>query len=105
MNIVDGKLQPRTKDELMGYITDLENTERQSGQLISDWDVSLITDMSSLFRVKNPNIPNVFNSDISKWDVRNVTNMKEMFYGCHKFNMPLNDWNVGNVTNMEKMFF
>ena len=41
---------------------------------IADWDVSAITDMSSLiYNLKN------FNADISNWDTSSVTNMYRMF--------------------------
>jgi len=41
---------------------------------IAGWDVSMITDMSSLFyELKN------FNADISSWDTSKVTNMNYMF--------------------------
>ena len=50
---------------------------------ISTWDVSQITDMSSLFRRKTK-----FNDNISEWDVRNVTNMQEMLL------VPLRSTNV-----------
>ena len=96
-------------------------------------DVSLITDMSQLFGIKNNDnthddviymyngdiskwdVSNVtdmsymfwrcaFNKDISKWDVSNVTNMFSMF-GCSRFNNNISDWNVSNVTNMQSMFY
>jgi surface protein len=42
---------------------------------IADWDVSGITDMSSLFSgLRN------FNADISRWDTSSVTDMSYMFY-------------------------
>ena len=41
---------------------------------ISGWDVSLITDMSGLFRDLA-----TFNDDISSWDTSGVTNMDSMF--------------------------
>jgi surface protein len=42
---------------------------------IAGWDVSMITDMSSLFS----GLTN-FNADISSWDTSKVTNMYRMFY-------------------------
>ena len=47
---------------------------------ISNWDVSLITDMSELFKDKA-----TFNDDISNWDVSNVTTMGRMFQECRAF--------------------
>ena len=42
--------------------------------LIAGWDVSMITDMSSLFN----HLQN-FNADISSWDTSKVTDMRYMF--------------------------
>ena len=42
---------------------------------IASWDVSSITDMSSLFYNRKK-----FNADISSWDTSGVTNMHEMFW-------------------------
>ena len=45
---------------------------------IAGWDVSRITDMSSLFQAKAN-----FNADISGWDTSRVTDTNHMFYvGC-----------------------
>merc|ERR1712194_468903 len=41
---------------------------------VANWDVSAITDMSSLFY----NLRN-FNADISNWDTSSVTTMRTMF--------------------------
>ena len=35
-----------------------------------------------------------FNQDINSWDVSNVTNMSSMFYRATSFNKPLNNWNT-----------
>ena len=67
---------------------------------INDWNVSAVTDMSSLFSGKT-----TFNYDISNWNVGNVTDMSGMFNGATSFNQPLNNWNVGKVTNMANMFY
>ncbi|MEL1233271.1 MAG: BspA family leucine-rich repeat surface protein, partial [Candidatus Neomarinimicrobiota bacterium] len=66
---------------------------------INSWDVSLITDMSRIFKQKS-----TFNDDISNWDVSNVTNMFEMFEFANEFNQDLSSWDVSSVTNMHDMF-
>ena len=58
---------------------------------ISKWNVSNVTNMTSMFEgCKN------FNCNLSKWDVHNVTNMERMFYNCKTFNSDLSKWNVKN---------
>jgi len=55
------------------YNADVTAAELKYGA-IADWDVSGITDMSSLFRrLRN------FNADISSWDTSSVTDMSRMF--------------------------
>lgn len=66
---------------------------------IESWDVSHVTNMSSMF-----NGAENFNADISGWDVSNVTNMESMFEKAGSFNQSLENWNVSNVTNMKGMF-
>jgi len=65
---------------------------------IGNWDVSMVTNMSGLF--KNT----YFNEDISGWDVSNVTDMHGMFLGATEFNKPIGKWNVSKVTDMYGMF-
>ena len=95
---------------------------------ISDWDVSNITNMLSMFYRCNKlksvgdisywDVSNVTNmaymfedceklksvGDISDWDVSKVTIMTFMFYGCKSFNQDLSGWNVSNVIEMSDMF-
>merc|ERR1740117_1090805 len=66
---------------------------------LKDWDVSNVTDMSSMFYDAR-----AFNGDLSRWNVRNVTSMEFMFHGTRAFNGDLRGWNVRNVTNMSYMF-
>ena len=79
------------------YIEDKNNAIITYGD-INTWDVSNITDMSSLFENKT------FNENISNWNTSNVTNMGGMFSGANSFNQPIGDWDVSNVTNMTGMF-
>ena len=64
---------------------------------ISNWNVSNVIDMKSLFANSN------FNGNISNWDVSNVITMNFMFY-YSKFNEDISNWNVSNVKNMAWMF-
>ena len=65
---------------------------------IAGWDVSRITDMSSLFENKAN-----FNADISGWDTSSVTDMSNMFFSAAAFNQPLS-FDTSSVTDMASMF-
>ena len=89
-----------------------------------EWNVSLVTDMGSLFKgmsycvtgvqdkwIGNDGAISRFcafvgsaNPDISKWDTSSVTNMQGMFSGASAFNQDIGSWNTAQVTNMEYMF-
>jgi len=59
----------------------LENTH------ISEWDVSNVKIMGSMF------FNNMyFNQDISNWDVSSVIDMKSMFRFATSFNQDLSSW-------------
>ena len=60
---------------------------------ISWWDVSRVTNMSSMFKFSSS-----FNQDISWWNVSNVTNMTYLLYWATSFNKDLSWWDVSNVT-------
>lgn len=64
---------------------------------ISQWDVSNVRNMSSMFEKTS------FNGDISSWDVSNVIDMSYLFWHAH-FNGDISKWNVSSVQNMERMF-
>ena len=66
---------------------------------ISEWDVSRVTNMSTLFKDKY-----TFNDDISRWNVSSVTDMSDMFNGAVMFNQPIGNWDVSKVTDMSNMF-
>jgi surface protein len=66
---------------------------------ISDWDTTLVTDMSYLFYLET-----TFNEPISNWNTGAVENMEGMFLGASTFNQPLNGWDVSKVDSMSSMF-
>ena len=72
--------QDNIREAVDGWSSDSVSTQSIYGH-ISNWDVSNVTDMSSLFEGQAS-----FNSDLSEWNVSNVTDMKQMFEGCEKFN-------------------
>ena len=75
------------------------NTAAYNNVSISDWNTSLITDMSALFKDKI-----TFNDDISRWEVDAVTTMANMFQGASAFNQNISGWSVSNVTNSTEIF-
>ena len=113
---------------LFAYVSDA-NKNKNTNYQISKWDVSNITDMTSMFNsayinndidLTNWNVSNVlgmrsmftssiyFNQNISKWNVEKVKRIDSMFSGTDKtrtpFNQNLSEWNVKSVTNASNMF-
>ena len=117
---VIGNLRPNSKRELKELI-DQRIEEQGLNCDLNDIDVSMITDMSTLFMntkfngdISQWDVSNVkdmsymfmnsqFNGDISKWDVSRVENMYYMFNNS-KFNKDISKWDVSNVTVMYNMF-
>jgi surface protein len=94
--------QPQTTAELQTAVdmwVDDNATALATYGEINTWDVSLITDMNSLFEDKT-----TFNDDISNWDVSSVTNMGNMFHTASSFNGDISTWDVSSVTFMGGMF-
>ena len=105
-------LQPRpypfiSKQQLIDAITmvSTESTTNTYKQAItkygtvSSWNISAITDLSSLFENNT-----TFNHDINAWDTSRVTNMDNMFKGATAFNQDISSWDVTSVTSMTSMF-
>ena len=70
------------------------------GQAIGNWDTSNVTSMGSMF-----NDATAFNQDLSSWDTSSVTVMQYMFYGATSFNQNISGWDTSKVTTMEGLFF
>jgi hypothetical protein len=76
---------------------------------INDWDVSQVTDMSSLFAYSNFNdridrwdvFAKSFNQPLDTWDVSHVTTMENLFHSAAAFNQSLATWDVSRVSNMQ----
>ena len=94
------KYFPKTKPELGNIIKQLfdENGYNVDLNVI---DTSKITDISYLF---DSTEFHKFCGDVSQWDVSNVENMDSLFFGCYDFDCDLSLWDVSNVKGMEFMF-
>jgi uncharacterized protein (TIGR02145 family) len=95
-------LTPITNDNIHAavdlWLSDEATAETTYGQ-ISDWNVSSVTNMTSMFDGASS-----FNGDISSWDVSSVTNMGAMFRTASNFNGDISSWDVSSVTDMGAMF-
>ena len=67
---------------------------------VSCWNVSKVTNMSTMFRDMLK-----FNGNISNWNVSKVENMDSMFFDAAAFNQDIGGWTVSAVENMDSMFW
>lgn len=92
------RFTPLSKEELkeaIDHMDEITGIHAQHGH-VNTWDVSKITDMSSLFHDKRH-----FNQPLDKWNVSHVVNFESMFDGCFEFNQPLHDWKIKTHHNSE----
>ena len=64
-----------------------------SGPPITEWDVSLVADMSGLFAYAS-----AFSADLSDWDTSSVTAMTTMFLFAEVFAADLSRWDTSRAT-------
>tara|TARA_R110000796_G_scaffold101889_1_gene210689 strand:- start:74 stop:928 length:855 start_codon:yes stop_codon:yes gene_type:complete len=85
------------------WFTDQAQAEATYG-LIGDWNTTAVTNMSNAFSFAGV-VTNDFNEDISGWDISNVTNISSMFYRQSLFNQDLSSWDTSNVNNISSIFW
>ncbi|WGK69914.1 BspA family leucine-rich repeat surface protein [Candidatus Haliotispira prima] len=97
-----GKFQGNVSGWDVSKVTDMSSlfhSEFTFNGDISGWDVSNVTDMSGIFSGAT-----IFNQDITSRQVSKVENMTGMFHNAKEFNQPIGAWDVSGVTNMTFMF-
>ena len=91
-----------------GFSTMALTTSWYIGDL-SNWNVSNVTDMSSMFYSAG-SYAEIWNiGNLNNWNVGKVTDMSYMFYGTGEMSSTWNignisNWNVSNVTDLSSMF-
>ena len=96
--IKDGSVNYGTDTATVSNFT-ITKDNSNSAKPISNWDTSLITDMTNLFKGKT-----TFNDDIGGWDTSNVAQMASMFQGATAFNKEIRSWDVSTVWAMSNIF-
>ena len=76
---------------------------RQFNGDISSWDTSSVTSMKSMFDSNSTDYGMIFNQDLSRWDTSKVLDMYEMFAHCWHFDSDISLWDTLSVTNMNGM--
>ena len=82
------------------YATFLNSSVDSTGNP-AGWDMSNVTNMSSMFQNAT-----AFDQPIGTWDVRNVVDMSGLFKGASIYNQDLSAWgsDLVGVTNMQSVF-
>ena len=90
-----------TKEQLQEYLKS-EIEKQGENVVIRNLDVSLVEDLSGLFRFIAFGVKTL---DLSGWNTSNVEDMSVMFYTCLDLeSLDLSGWDVSNVKNMSGMF-
>jgi len=81
--ILDSNIKTLVNDYFNNTNTHLLTRDKPIGE----WDVSLVTNMDSLFYDFNKSLK--FNEPLNNWNTSNVVTMASMFRNCEYFNQPL----------------
>ena len=91
-----------SKEELQEYLKS-EIKKQGENVVIQNLDVSLIKDLSELFRGICLGVKTL---DLSGWKTFNVKDMNGMFYRCSSLkSIDLSGWDTSNVKDMKEMFY
>ena len=92
----------RSKEQLREYL-EAEVYKQGENIVIRNLDVSLIEDLSGLFRGIGEYTKTL---DLSGWKTSNVKSMNRLFYCCSNLeSLDLSGWDTSNVNDMSWMFF
>ena len=91
-----------SREEIREYL-ESEIYKQGENVVIKNLDVSLVEDLSELFRGIGWDIKTL---DLSGWKTSNVKNMANMFFQCASLkSLDLSSWDTSNVENMGGMFW
>lgn len=101
-NLNAGKLKLYVPNRIPSCITSANSMFKGSynfdNSSVTEWDVSNITDMASMFEGCSAFKGGGRYSSMPNWDVSNVTNMEGMFKDNYLFNIDLSNWCVSNFS-------
>ena len=92
----------------LANVTNISNSFRDCSSFsanLSSWDVSNVTNFSSVFTIFGVTAPSTPVSGLGSWDMSSATNISSMLRAQTNYNEDLSSWNVSNVTNMGNTFF
>ena len=92
----------RSREQLREYL-EAEVYKQGENVVIRNLDLSLIEDLSGLFRGIGEYTKTL---DLSGWKTSNVKSMNRLFYCCSNLeSLDLSGWDTSNVNDMSWMFF
>ena len=91
-----------SREEIREYL-ESEIYKQGENVVIKNLDVSLVEDLSELFRGIGWDIKTL---DLSGWKTSNVKNMANMFFQCASLkSLDLSSWDTSSVKYMNDMFY
>jgi surface protein len=76
------------------------NNAKVNEMNIGRWDTSEVISFGNFLGLASP----TFNSHVNDFDMSKVTDISSMFRWQYGFNQPLNNWNTSNISNFSGMF-